>query len=348
MGFSDNLYHLRAARNMTQEQLAMLMGVSRQAISKWESGRAYPEMDKLVRLCGIFDCDLNDLVRGDVTERAARADLTVPDGAAPADICGYDRTMRACALMLSGAIAVPMLALAVFFGTSGTVAYRDDAAGGVVFAPLVPLMRDSPFGLAALVAGLLAGLALAAVAANRYLGFRGRFPYVEDFYADGQREQARALARRARIVAALTGAVAVIACVVKAGPLYHLSGGLASLFGWGGVALWSLAYAGLMGERLKVDRYNERNAAALDRRDAARACALQPAAGSFMRENPEVPRLARTWVRRQATIGAAAVLAGFGLVAGAFALLGWCIWFIPVVVGAVAAALVRLYAPLVR
>ena len=32
MGFSENLYHLRSSRNMTQEQLAMLMGVSRQAI----------------------------------------------------------------------------------------------------------------------------------------------------------------------------------------------------------------------------------------------------------------------------------------------------------------------------
>lgn len=37
MGFSENLYHMRSERNMTQEQLAMLMGVSRQAITKWES-----------------------------------------------------------------------------------------------------------------------------------------------------------------------------------------------------------------------------------------------------------------------------------------------------------------------
>lgn len=35
MGFRDNLQYLRAERNMTQEQLAMLLGVSRQAISKW-------------------------------------------------------------------------------------------------------------------------------------------------------------------------------------------------------------------------------------------------------------------------------------------------------------------------
>lgn len=38
MSFRDNLQYLRAQRNFTQERLAMLLGVSRQAISKWESG----------------------------------------------------------------------------------------------------------------------------------------------------------------------------------------------------------------------------------------------------------------------------------------------------------------------
>lgn len=42
MSFKENLQYLRGSRNMTQEQLAMLLGVSRQAISKWESEKAYP------------------------------------------------------------------------------------------------------------------------------------------------------------------------------------------------------------------------------------------------------------------------------------------------------------------
>lgn len=37
MSFRDNLQHLRAERNMTQEQLAMLLGVSRQSVTKWEA-----------------------------------------------------------------------------------------------------------------------------------------------------------------------------------------------------------------------------------------------------------------------------------------------------------------------
>ena len=40
MSFRENMQHLRATRNMTQEQLAMLLGVSRQSVSKWEAERA--------------------------------------------------------------------------------------------------------------------------------------------------------------------------------------------------------------------------------------------------------------------------------------------------------------------
>ena len=94
MSFRDNLQHLRATRNMTQEQLAMLLGVSRQSVTKWEAERAYPEMDKLLKLCDIFDCTLDDLVKGDLTARpAARSGATVPQGA-PQDVCGYDEHMR--------------------------------------------------------------------------------------------------------------------------------------------------------------------------------------------------------------------------------------------------------------
>lgn len=41
MSFRDNLQHLRATRNMTQEQLAMLLGVSRQSVSKWEAEQVH-------------------------------------------------------------------------------------------------------------------------------------------------------------------------------------------------------------------------------------------------------------------------------------------------------------------
>lgn len=45
MSFRDNLQHLRAERNMTQEQLAMLLGVSRQSVTKWEALGTYQRGD---------------------------------------------------------------------------------------------------------------------------------------------------------------------------------------------------------------------------------------------------------------------------------------------------------------
>ncbi len=48
----------------------MLLGVSRQSVTKWEAEKSYPEMDKLIKMCQIFECSLDDLVQGDLTGRA--------------------------------------------------------------------------------------------------------------------------------------------------------------------------------------------------------------------------------------------------------------------------------------
>ncbi len=66
MSFSDNFIHLRKREKLTQEELAERFGVSRQAVSKWETGDAYPEMDKLLAICDFFQVPLNDLVHGDL------------------------------------------------------------------------------------------------------------------------------------------------------------------------------------------------------------------------------------------------------------------------------------------
>ena len=69
MTFGENLQFLRKRAGMTQEELAEKMEVSRQSVSKWESNAAYPEMDAILRLCGLFRCDLDTLLRGDVSRR---------------------------------------------------------------------------------------------------------------------------------------------------------------------------------------------------------------------------------------------------------------------------------------
>ena len=63
MIFSEKLLTLRKAKGITQEQLAEKLDVSRQSISKWESGQSIPELEKIVALSTIFDVTTDDLLK---------------------------------------------------------------------------------------------------------------------------------------------------------------------------------------------------------------------------------------------------------------------------------------------
>ena len=63
MTFGDKLSKLRKEKNLTQEQLAEILGVSRQSVSKWESDTAYPETEKLISLANLFECSTDYLLK---------------------------------------------------------------------------------------------------------------------------------------------------------------------------------------------------------------------------------------------------------------------------------------------
>jgi transcriptional regulator with XRE-family HTH domain len=63
MKFKDKLQNLRKEKSMSQEILAEKMGVSRQAVAKWEAGQSYPDMDKLIVLSDLFRISIDKLVR---------------------------------------------------------------------------------------------------------------------------------------------------------------------------------------------------------------------------------------------------------------------------------------------
>lgn len=62
MRFCDKLPKLRKNNNFSQEQFAEKLNVSRQAVSKWESGLSYPDMDKMLQMCKILNCTLEELL----------------------------------------------------------------------------------------------------------------------------------------------------------------------------------------------------------------------------------------------------------------------------------------------
>ena len=64
MNLSENLQNLRKAKGMSQEELAEKLDVSRQAVSKWETGETSPETEKIIMICDLFYCTLDDLIKG--------------------------------------------------------------------------------------------------------------------------------------------------------------------------------------------------------------------------------------------------------------------------------------------
>ena len=82
MSLGTNIQFYRKQKNMTQEDLAEFMNVSRQTVSKWESDTAFPETDKLITLSDYFGCTLDELIKGSAEENFTEDDA------------GYDKEMN--------------------------------------------------------------------------------------------------------------------------------------------------------------------------------------------------------------------------------------------------------------
>ena len=68
MILADKIINLRKRQNWSQEQLAEQLGVSRQSVSKWESGLSIPDLDKIIKMSSIFGVSTDYLIKDDITE----------------------------------------------------------------------------------------------------------------------------------------------------------------------------------------------------------------------------------------------------------------------------------------
>lgn len=253
MSFRDNLQHLRATRNMTQEQLAMLLGVSRQSVTKWEAEKSYPEMDKLIKICQLFGCTLDDLVTGDLTQRPSE-EPSIPGGPA-ADVCGYDEHARDFATRISTGTALCVLSVVPTVLLGGQV--------NVSFGVL-SISDSDTLEILLLFALIATGCAFLIPAGLSHAAFKREHPYIEDFYTAEDRHKTREL---------LSGCVTFGVILVLAGV------GLIALLSetWGegpargaflalvAIATWLFVWGGMTYSRLDIDAYN--NGAAEDLSD---------------------------------------------------------------------------------
>ena len=115
MTFAEKFSKLRRAQNYTQEQFADLLGVSRQSVSKWESGAAYPETEKLIKIGEMFDCSIDYLLKDSIEDMSP----TPLSEAKPKKKRGI---VAAVTVMVS--VLVITLLTAAFFPRTATITIR--------------------------------------------------------------------------------------------------------------------------------------------------------------------------------------------------------------------------------
>lgn len=65
MNIGKRIHEIRQKKNITQEQFAKDLAISRQAVSKWESNKAIPDIENLMYISNLYDVSLDELIKGD-------------------------------------------------------------------------------------------------------------------------------------------------------------------------------------------------------------------------------------------------------------------------------------------
>lgn len=70
MSFKNKLQNIRKEKGLSQESIAERIGVSRQAVAKWETGQSYPDVENLILISDMFKVSIDKLVKEDYDECA--------------------------------------------------------------------------------------------------------------------------------------------------------------------------------------------------------------------------------------------------------------------------------------
>lgn len=111
MNFGENLQKLRKGKNISQENLAEVLQVSRQTIGKWENGTTYPETECLMQISDFFGVSIDTLLKGTVSE----ADKAEPISADKADDIKFTAEQRQRNRKIRFAAAVILFMISPFF-----------------------------------------------------------------------------------------------------------------------------------------------------------------------------------------------------------------------------------------
>ena len=232
MAFSDNLQFIRTQAGVTQEQLAEQLDVSRQSVSKWESGASFPEMDTLLRICDLYDVNMDTLLRGSVEESRV------------SDTVRYDDHMNHFSLQI---------ALSVF----------------AIIAGVALMILLSALGLSEMLAVALFMLILTISVVVMVAGgiqhdnFRKKHPVIQDFYTEEEKDafhQKFVWYIAGGVGAILFGVVllvGVFAFLPEKEPYESFAAAVFMLLVAG--AVFSFIYGGIQEDKYKIWKYNRDN-----------------------------------------------------------------------------------------
>lgn len=120
MTFGEKLSKERKANNYTQEQLADILGVSRQSVSKWELDVVYPETDKLIKLGELFDCSMDYLLKENVTERTgSKSGVFYKKIATEQNKRRFRKILKIVGIVLGVLLIVDIISMIAYFSVCG-------------------------------------------------------------------------------------------------------------------------------------------------------------------------------------------------------------------------------------
>lgn len=116
MTLGEKLSKLRKENNYTQEQIADILGVSRQSVSKWESDIAYPETEKLIELGKLFDCSMDYLLKENITDKnGAPAKILVEEVMSDKNKMKLKKILKLIGIILAVVFAIDIISMIVYF-----------------------------------------------------------------------------------------------------------------------------------------------------------------------------------------------------------------------------------------
>ncbi|EHI99602.1 helix-turn-helix domain protein [Clostridium sp. DL-VIII] len=113
MDLSEKILKLRKANNLSQEQLAEKLDVSRQSISKWESGQSIPDVEKLIALSNIFNVTIDYLLKpSEIDELSIKTEILEKK---QKELLDKNKKIKNITFRVLSCISVYLIAIAIVF-----------------------------------------------------------------------------------------------------------------------------------------------------------------------------------------------------------------------------------------